>query len=116
MDKRFYSISEVSQLLGITQSNLRFWEKEFNQLKPRRNEGGTRFYTLDDIATVKQIKYLVDVQKLTLDGVRQKLNHKKDSVGKQQEIVERLKRVRAELRGLLRIMDNSSLNIDTNES
>jgi DNA-binding transcriptional MerR regulator len=108
MEKRFYSISEVAGLLKISQSKLRFWEKEFRQLKPRRNEGGTRFYTADDMEVVKQIMFLVDQQKLTLDGARQGLSQKKDQVSKQQEMVERLKRVRAELRGLLRLMDEST--------
>lgn len=108
MEKHFYSISEVAEMLGINQSNLRFWEKEFKQLRPRRNKGGTRFYTAEDIATVKQIKYLVDVQKLTLDGVRQKLATKKDEVSKQQELIERLQAVRSDLKGLLRLMDNSN--------
>jgi len=104
MEKRYYSISEVAKTLKISQSKLRFWEKEFRQLKPHRNEGGTRFYTLEDISTVKQIIFLVETQKLTLDGARKKLGEKKDQVSKQQEIVERLKRVRLDLRGLLQLM------------
>lgn len=105
MEKRYYSISEVAKTLKISQSKLRFWEKEFRQLKPHRNEGGTRFYTLEDISTVKQIIFLVETQKLTLDGARKKLGEKKDQVTKQQEIVERLRRVRLELRGLLQLMN-----------
>ncbi len=105
MEKRYYSISEVAKTLKISQSKLRFWEKEFRQLKPHRNEGGTRFYTLEDISTVKQIIFLVETQKLTLDGARKKLGEKKDQVTKQQEIVERLRRVRFELRGLLQLMN-----------
>lgn len=105
MEKRYYSISEVAKTLKISQSKLRFWEKEFRQLKPHRNEGGTRFYTVEDISTVKQILFLVETQKLTLDGARKKLGEKKDQVTKQQEIVERLRRVRLELRGLLQLMN-----------
>lgn len=108
MEKRFYSIAEVAEMLTISQSNLRFWEKEFKQLKPRRNQGGTRFYTLEDINLIKKIQYLVDIQKLTLDGVRQKLSKKKDQVGKQQELTERLQRVRADLRNLLKLMNETS--------
>jgi DNA-binding transcriptional MerR regulator len=108
MEKRFFSISEVAGLLKISQSKLRFWEKEFRQLKPRRNEGGTRFYTAEDIEVVKQIMFLVERQKLTLDGARQRLSQKKDLVTKQQEMVERLTRVRSELRGLLRLLNEST--------
>lgn len=100
MEKLFYSISEVAKMFGINQSNLRFWEKEFDQLKPKRNDKGTRFYTPDDIQTIKQIIYLTTEQKLTLDGARRKLSQKKDIVAKQQEIVERLKVIRKELIGI----------------
>lgn len=100
MEKLFYSISEVAKMFGINQSNLRFWEKEFDQLKPKRNDKGTRFYTPDDIQTIKQIIYLTTEQKLTLDGARRKLSQKKDIVAKQQEVVERLKVIRKELIGI----------------
>ena len=100
MEKLFYSISEVAKLFGINQSNLRFWEKEFKQLKPKRNDKGTRFYTPDDIQIIKQIIYLTTDQKLTLDGARRKLSQKKDSIAKQQEVVERLKVIRKELIGI----------------
>jgi DNA-binding transcriptional MerR regulator len=79
---------------------LRFWEKEFTQLKPKRNEKGTRFYSPDDIQVIKQIIYLVSEQKLTLDGAKRKLSQKKDAVAKQQEIVERLKAIKQELLGI----------------
>ena len=100
MEKLFYSISEVAKMFGINQSNLRFWEKEFKQLNPKRNDKGTRFYTPDDIQIIKQIIYLTTDQKLTLDGARRKLSQKKDSIAKQQEVVERLKVIRKELIGI----------------
>lgn len=100
MEKLFYSIAEVSKMLNINASNLRFWEKEFKQLKPKRNEKGTRFYSEDDIKLVKQIMFLVNEQNLTLEGARQKLSHKKDHVAKQQELIERLKRIKTELKGI----------------
>ncbi|MDD4198060.1 MAG: MerR family transcriptional regulator [Paludibacter sp.] len=100
MEKLYYSIAEVSKMLEINASNLRFWEKEFKQLKPRRNDKGTRFYTRDDINLVKQIMFLVNNQNLTLEGARQKLGQKKDHVAKQQELIERLRKIRTELRGI----------------
>lgn len=100
MEKLYYSISEVADMFQINQSNLRFWEKEFKQLKPKRNKGNTRFYTNEDIQIVKTIKYLVEDKKLTLDGARLHLAQKKDGADKQQELVERLKLMRAELMGI----------------
>ena len=106
MEKLFYSISEVAELFQVNQSNLRFWEKEFKQLKPKRNPKGTRFYSPEDIQVIKQIIYLVSEQKLTLDGAKRKLSQKKDSIAKQQEVVERLKRVREELIGISKALND----------
>jgi len=100
MEKLFYSISEVADMFGVNQSNLRFWEREFKQLSPKRNAKGSRFYSNDDVQTIKQIIYLVNEQKLTLEGAKRKLAQKKDMVAKQQEVVERLKVIRAELLGI----------------
>ncbi|OJV35845.1 MAG: transcriptional regulator [Bacteroidales bacterium 36-12] len=105
MEKLYYSIAEVSKLLEINASNLRFWEKEFKQLKPKRNDKGTRFYTKEDIDLVKQIMYLVNEQNLTLEGAKNKLGQKKDSIAKQQELVERLKRLRVELKGISKALE-----------
>ncbi|MDL2290338.1 MerR family transcriptional regulator [Paludibacteraceae bacterium OttesenSCG-928-F17] len=100
MEKLYYSIAEVAKMFNVNQSLLRFWEKEFKQLSPRRNEKGTRFYTKQDILIIKQIEYLVNEQKLTLDGARKKLSQKKELVDKHFEISERLKFVRNELKDI----------------
>jgi DNA-binding transcriptional MerR regulator len=105
MEKLFYSISELAEMFGVNQSNLRFWEKEFKELKPKRNSKGTRFYSPDDIQVIKQIIYLVNEQRLTLEGAKRKLSQKKDSVAKKQELVERLKLVREELMGISKALN-----------
>jgi len=105
MEKLYYSISEVAEMFNVNQSNLRFWEKEFKQLKPKRNKGNTRFYNNEDIQIIKNIIYLVEDKKLTLDGAKMQLSQKKDSVQKQQEVVERLKSIRLELTGILKEID-----------
>lgn len=107
-EKLYYSISEVAEMFGVNQSKLRFWEKEFKQLKPRRTEKGTRTYTKQDIQTIKQIQFLVETQKLKIDGAKRKLNEKKDLVEKQHELVERLTKVREELKGLIAQIDTAN--------
>lgn len=106
MEKLYYSISEVAEMFDVNQSNLRFWEKEFKQLKPKRNKGNTRFYTQEDIEIIKAIKFLVEDKKLTLDGARMHLSQKRDVVQKQQEVVERLKSIKTELIGIVKELDN----------
>jgi DNA-binding transcriptional MerR regulator len=105
MEKLYYSISEVAEMFNINQSNLRFWEKEFKQLKPKRNKGNTRFYTNEDIQIVKMIIFLVEDKKLTLEGAKLQLSQKKESLIKQQELVERLKVMRSELIAIAKEID-----------
>jgi DNA-binding transcriptional MerR regulator len=72
-EKLYYTISEVSNMTGLEAYVLRYWEKEFPQLKPRKNRGGSRLYTSKDIEVVNQINYLRTKEKLTIAGARNKL-------------------------------------------
>jgi len=100
MEKIYYSISEVADMFNISQSNLRFWEKEFPQLKPKRNAKATRFYTKDDIEIIKKIIYLTEEQHLTLEGAKKRLTEKAQQVDKQHKIREKLLAIKAELQGI----------------
>lgn len=104
MEKRYYSISEVADMFKVNQSHLRFLERQFPQLSPKRSAKGTRFYTKDDIQVIRQIFFLVNEQGMTLEGARKKLGEKKDQVAKQLEIAERLRRVKKELQGIARFL------------
>ncbi|MCM2272087.1 MAG: MerR family transcriptional regulator [candidate division Zixibacteria bacterium] len=72
-EKLYYTISEVSKMTGLEAYVLRYWEKEFPQLKPRKNRGGSRLYTPKDIEVINQINYLRTKEKLTIAGARNKL-------------------------------------------
>ena len=105
-NKIYYSIKEVAEQLHESEPTLRYWESEFNEwITPMRNERGARFYTDKDIADIRLIRYLLRDQKLTLDGARQKLKHNKSAAAKQEELVNRLHRVKAEMQSLLRAFD-----------
>lgn len=77
--KIFYSISEVARHLGVNTSLIRFWEKEFPQLKPRKNSRGERLYTKKDIQLLERIYHLVKVEGFTLEGARRHLNNRSSS-------------------------------------
>ena len=104
MEKLYYSTKEVAQMFDVNQSTLRYWEGVYPQLKPKRTSGNTRLYTKKDIQTIKEITFLVKDQKLTLEGAKKKLGNKKDQVSKQQEITERLRKVKKELQGIARFL------------
>jgi len=107
MEKIYYSIAEVAKMFDVNHSLLRFWEDEFDQLTPKRNAKGTRFYTVDDIEMIKQIHYLLRVQKLTIAGAKERLKSNKDSVVKKQKIQEKLMFIRKELIAIRRELNQS---------
>ncbi len=70
LKKLYYSISEVSRLTGLEQYILRYWETEFEQLKPGKNRAGNRIYTNKDIKLILQIKQLLREEKYTIEGAK----------------------------------------------
>ena len=69
MNKSFYNIDDVSQLVGEKKHTIRFWEGRITKLKVIRTQSGHRLYNYENLLLLKKIKYLLEVQKLTLDGV-----------------------------------------------
>jgi DNA-binding transcriptional MerR regulator len=74
LKKLYYSISEVSKLAGLEQYILRYWETEFEQLKPGKNRAGNRIYTNKDIKLILQIKRLLREEKYTIEGAKKILS------------------------------------------
>ena len=70
--KLYYSISEVSEITGIKQYVLRYWESEFPELRPSKNRAGNRIYRDKDIEMIKQIRELLYTDKYTIEGARQR--------------------------------------------
>lgn len=95
--KLYYSISEVAKMLNVNESQLRFWEKEFPQLAPKKAGRGIRQYREEDIETAKLIYHLVKEQGLTLPGARQRLKNNRENTLRNFELVEQLKNIRNEL-------------------
>jgi len=69
MNKSFYNIDDVSQLVGEKKHTIRFWESRITKLKVIRTQSGHRLYNYENLLLLKKIKHLLEVQKLTLDGV-----------------------------------------------
>ena len=101
--KLYYSISEVSAMFGVNASLIRFWEKEFDIIKPRKNAKGNRLFTRQDIDNIALIHHFVKERRLTLEGARQKIRQNRDDAEHTFKIVQSLKKIRAIL---LEIKDN----------
>jgi len=97
-DKRlYYSIQEVADHFAVNVSLLRFWEKEFENINPRKTTGGTRQFTREDIQQVEVVYHLVKEKGMTLDGARQTLKTKKDEETKRVQALAKLTEIKKEL-------------------
>jgi DNA-binding transcriptional MerR regulator len=97
IEKIFYSIGEVAEMIGENPSLIRYWENQFDALKPHKNKKGTRLFTKEDIETIKLIHHLVKERGLTIKGAQQKLKDNREETINSFEIVQRLQVVRQQL-------------------
>ncbi len=97
LSKKYYRIREVCELIGEPASTLRYWESVFPQLKIKRNDHGTRYYTPADIDTLRKIKYLLTDRGLKIDAAAEQMRVAVDSVGARQKAIERLLTIREAL-------------------
>lgn len=96
-ERMYYSIGEVAEILEVNTSLVRFWEKNFDILKPKKNKKGNRLFTPKDLQHLKLIYHLVKERGFTLDGAKKKLRDNKEDTAKNAEVVERLKTIRQAL-------------------
>jgi len=101
--KLYYSISEVAAKFGVNTSLIRFWEKEFDIIKPHKNAKGNRSFTQQDIDNIALIHHYVKERRLTLEGARQKIKQNRDDAEHTFQIVQSLKKVKEML---LELKDN----------
>ena len=98
MDKLYFSIGEAAQAIGESTSLVRYWTNEFDRhFKVGRSSRGDRKYTAEDIDTLKQIHYLVNVKGMTLEGVDKALKENKGAVDRSVKVLESLKTIRDQL-------------------
>ncbi len=101
LNKKYYKIREVSDIVGVPCSALRFWESQFPQLSPQRNSHGTRFYTPADVETVRIIHYLIKEKGLKIDAAKEEMRVNRDGISRRFEVVDRLRYVRSQLTELI---------------
>lgn len=104
--KLFYSISEVAKMFGVSETLLRFWEKEFPFITPQKASRGVRQYKKENIDNIRLVYHLVKEKGMTLQGAREAIKHGATNDNQRTEVIDRLKKVREELQAL-----NRSLNI-----
>ena len=97
-DKKYYSIGEVAEFLNVNTSLLRFWEKEFKQIKPMIKASGIRKYTQENIETISIIYNMLKKDGLTIQGAKKKLNSKDISESENLSILKKLNKIKDELK------------------
>lgn len=100
IEKLYYSITEVAEMFGVSNSLLRFWEQEFDIINPRKNRKGNRLFTKKDIENLQVIYHLVKEQGYTLEGARKKLKDEKEGTMNNVEIAHKLTEVKKFLESL----------------
>jgi DNA-binding transcriptional MerR regulator len=93
--KLYYTIGEVSKMFGVNTSLIRFWEKEFSIIKPKKNKKGNRLFTKKDVDNFHLIFHLVKERGFTLEGAKKKLRENKSDASNQMEMLKSLKKIRA---------------------
>ena len=100
LTKVYYSIGEVAEMFNVNASLIRFWEKEFDIIKPKKNKKGNRLFTKDDVKNYQKIYYLVKERGYTLKGAKEKLKVNPEELENQQHIVAKLNKVKSFLLNL----------------
>lgn len=99
-NKLYYSIGETAKLFEEEISTIRYWEQQFNILKPKKNERGVRFFTAKDMENIERIQYLLRIKKLTIEGAKQELALSGEKIEQKVEVLQKLKEVRNTLEKL----------------
>jgi DNA-binding transcriptional MerR regulator len=94
IEKLYYSIGEVAELFNVAPSLIRFWESEFEIIKPKKNRKGNRQFTREDIDNVRTIYHLVKEKGFTLQGAKEMLRNDSQAVRDKMDMIESLKKVR----------------------
>jgi len=95
VEKLYYSIGEVAEMFQVKPSLIRFWEKEFDIIKPKKNKKGNRFFTIQDIDNFRLIFHLVKEKGLTLQGARKKLKENKEDTTNNFEVIKTLTEIKS---------------------
>lgn len=97
LEKLYYSIGEVAEMFDVNTSLVRFWEKEFPQLQPRKNSRGNRVYSKKDLELFRKIHHLVKEKGFTLEGAKNALREKRELPETKESVTDKLLKIRSEL-------------------
>lgn len=102
LTKSYYKIKDAAEFVGVPQSTLRYWEKEFpKDVNPMRNAGNIRYYTPEQIETLRMIKYLIHERGMRIESVKTELRVNRRNISRRMKILDKLTSVRSDLESLM---------------
>lgn len=99
--KLYYKISDVSELLGVPASTLRYWEQEFPEIHPKRSASNQRYYRPEDLRVLQMINYLVKTKGLRIEAARQELAVNRENISRRLDVIGILTDTREDLKRML---------------
>ncbi|MDB9910949.1 MAG: transcriptional regulator [Candidatus Arcticimaribacter sp.] len=99
-EKRYYTIGEVAKAFEVNTSLLRYWEKEFKEIQPKKKTSGVRKYTPQDVQNIKLIYHLLKEKGMTIEGAKNQLKDFKSSEENKMDVLKKLERIKKELENL----------------
>ncbi len=106
LNKKYYKINEVAEILDIPAPTLRYWESRFTILHPKRNDNGVRLYTPNDIEKIRMLHYMVKEKGLKLAAAQEQLRNNREGVSRRYDVVVRLRDIRGKLVAMLDTLDS----------
>ncbi len=104
-EKTYYKIKDVAEIIGVPQSTIRYWEKNFDILTPARSTSGARLYTPADIENLRIIYYLLKQQGLKIDAAKAQMSTNRKNLSRKMEIIGRLESVKGSLQELMKALN-----------
>lgn len=100
IEKVYYSIGEVAAMFDVNPSLIRYWESQFENIRPRKTQGGKRHYMLKDIEQIHLVYHLVKEKGMTLAGAQQKLRENRSDAENNHQVIKKLQQIRELLTGM----------------
>lgn len=110
LEKKYYKIRDVAEILNLPASTLRFWENQFTVINPKRTATNRRVYTPNDIEILRLVCYLVKEKGMKLDAAQAEILRNRSNVTKRVEVIDRLRAIREELLKIKSGLDNIRLD------
>ncbi|MBD5194141.1 MAG: MerR family transcriptional regulator [Bacteroidales bacterium] len=101
LEKKYYKMRDIVDMIGVSASTIRYWETEFPELSPKRSLSNQRYYTPEDITRLRMINYLVKIKGLRIEAAKEELRTNKKNISNRIKVIEILTETRDDLQEIL---------------